>query len=152
MAYQLESITMQADMSPESMQEVTAVWGDIASGRLPLLCRSDGTPTPGLSPVTEYVNYEGVLAGKPYTMRIRAVEADFFAALAQKVEAGELKLYENAAGSIPECSEAAWRMVQEDEQSGNLTIDYSYALESTVPPEYAKDGQAHCYLYVKPVR
>lgn len=152
MAYQLEAVTMTVDMSPESMADVTAVWGDIASGKLPLLCRSDGTPVPGLSPVTEYVEYAGVLDGKPYTMTIRTVKPDFFADLARKTESGEFRLFENAADTIEKCSAAAWEMAQAAEATGDLDIDYSYAVESTVPAEYTEDGQAHCYLYVKTAR
>lgn len=151
MAYQLESITMQADMSPESMAQVTEVWGDIASGRIPLLLNSDGAPAPGAAPVTEYIDYAGVMEGRPYTMTIRAVPPEFFAQMNQRAADGEFRLYETAGATIPECSAAAWGLAQEDETQGRVKIDYSYALESTVPPEYTKDGQAHCYLYVKPL-
>lgn len=106
---------MQTEMRPERMADVTALWADIASSRLPLLHKSDGSFMPGLSPVTEYIDYAGVLAGEPCTMRIRTVGPEFYAELKEKVVSNELRLYEDAADSIGGCTEAAWRQVQEAE-------------------------------------
>lgn len=151
MAYRLDSISMQTDMGPESMASVTEVWADIASGKIPLLCDTDGTYVPKLAPVTEYIDFQGVLRGEPYTMVIRTVRPEYFGNLEERVRKGELKKYETVSetGSIPECSAAAWQLAQQDEQAGNVAIDYSWCLESTVPPDFTPDKKAHCYLYIK---
>lgn len=153
MAYRLSSISIQTDTSPENMQAVTEIWGDIASGKIPLLYDSTGEPAEKLSPVTEYLDFDGVLEGKPYTMVIRTVPYEYFADLEERTKAGELVKYETVSesGSIEECSTEAWQKVQQDEKDGRISIDYSWCLESTVPPDYTPDHTARCYLYVKPL-
>ena len=152
MSYRLDTVAMEVDMSPESMAQVTELWNDIASGKLPLLFTSDGKFIEGASPITEYIDYVGVNSNQPYTMQVRVVESDFFRNLNEKTAAGEFVLFEDSADTIPECSAGAWEKARAQETDGRLRIDYSYAIESTVPPEYTKDGKAHCYLYVRPAR
>lgn len=149
MAYRLDSISFTSDMGPDGMAQVSEIWGDIASGKLPLLVGSDGKPAPGMAPVTEYTEYAGVNEGKPITTTIRVVAPEFFADLNRRTEEGELHLYETAADTIEACSMAAWQLAQAGDKDGTAPIDYSYCIESTVPPQYTKDGQAHCYLYIK---
>lgn len=151
MPYRLDAVEMQTDMSPESMQSVTELWNDIASGKLPLLYTSDGTFVNGLLPVTEYSDYADILDGAPCRMIIRTVEPSYFDELNKKVEEGSYRLYEavSDSGNLPECSEEAWNMAHADDEAGKIKIDYSIAVESTVPGEYTPDGKARCMLYVK---
>lgn len=151
MSYQLQAITMKIDMSPESMAQVAEVWGDIGSGKLPLMYTSTGEPIKDALPITEYMDYSGVNNNEPCTMQIRVVGPHFFGELNERAAAGEFLVFENSADTIPECSEGAWNKVHGLELDGKLKIDYSYAIESTVPAEYTQDGHAHCTLYVKPI-
>ena len=148
MSYQLDAVTFQADMGPEGMAKTAEIWGDIGSGKLPLMFASDGTFNPALMPVTEYTDYETVQSGGPITVTIRMVSPEYLKNLEAR---GGFRRYEteSAAGSIEECSLAAWEQAQRDMAAGSLNIDYSFAVESTVPAQYAPDGKAHCTLLVK---
>lgn len=149
MPYRLEAVTFSADMSPEGMAQVTEIWNDIATGKLPLMMSTDGAFAAGLVPVTEYLDYAGVNYGEPITTRIRMVGPDFFAGLDEDEENGIVRRFELAGDTIDQCSAGAWDMVQAAAQAGELDIDYDYAVESTVPPDIARDGRAHCTLYLR---
>ena len=46
------------------------------------------------------------------------------------------------------CSQKAWEQVNNDCQIGVIERANERDYESNVPPEYTKDGKAHCYLYI----
>ena len=58
MAYTLKSVTLRVEPSAGGMAEVSEVWREIVSGKLPLLHDSDGRFLQGLSPVSRYAHYE----------------------------------------------------------------------------------------------
>ncbi|MBD5559878.1 MAG: hypothetical protein HDQ87_05910 [Clostridia bacterium] len=149
MAYRLESISFRVDGGAAGGAATEAIWNDLVQGKLPLLFDSDGQFVPGLSPVTEYRDFDGRVSSLPCSMTIRAVPGSFFQQMADQMDAGLYKLYTAAGSDIAECSAAVWKMFSEDEDPSVGNVDDPYAVESSVPTEYTKDGKAHSYLWVK---
>lgn len=148
MAYILDSISIKTDSSPEAMAQVTALWQDIVSGRIPLMHDSEGTFQDGLSPITRFEDVS-LASAEPYTMTILTVPAAFFAGLAADVEAGRYRLYEGSdPADIGKSADMAWEAAQKDIADGILDAARLSGYESTVPAQYTPDHQAHCYLYI----
>lgn len=149
MAYILSEVTIRANNSPEGMAQIAQLWQDVAEGRLPLLFDSEHSFRPGISPVSRYSNYASDEQGD-YDLSIIGVQADFFGRLEQQVAEGKYRKYEAAdpAGDIGACTQAAWQQVWEAQAKGELQRAFTQDYESSVPAEYTKDGQAHCYLYI----
>lgn len=147
MAYILDSISMKTDNSPQAMEQTAELWKDIVSGKVPLLYDSDGKFREGLSPVTAFENVS-LTSAEPYTMTILTVPPSFFAELNAGVSSGTYRLYEGTdAADLGKSTDIAWEAVQKDIAAGRLDSTVT-GYESTVPPEYAPDRQAHCCVYI----
>lgn len=147
MAYELQSITLRTDNSEGGLARLDEVWRDIVSGKLPLLYDSDGRFLQGLSPISRYDDYESDETGA-FNLTILMVESDFFAQMEQKVAAGNYKKYDCVGVDSFETTRKAWSQVWEDAASGKLQRAFTEDFESTVPAEYTKDGNDHCFLYI----
>lgn len=147
MAYTLKNITIRTDNSKAGMDKINELWKDIVSGKIPLMFDSEGQFLQGLSPISAYTNYESNETGA-YDLRVFTVTADFFAAMDQKAQGGSYKKYDFDGADISEAASKAWAKVWEDSQAQVISRAFTEDYESTVPAEYTKDGQAHCYLYI----
>lgn len=147
MAYRLSAVTIRANNTDEGMRKIGALWGDIQSGKLPVLFDSDHNFQQGISPVSQYHNYEGDEKGD-YDLSVLGVTADFFRGMEQAVAAGQYRKYEEWDSEMSACAQKAWAKVWQEQQSGTIKRAFSQDYESTVPAEYTKDGKAHCYLYI----
>ncbi|MCH3972994.1 MAG: AraC family transcriptional regulator [Oscillospiraceae bacterium] len=147
MAYLLKEITIHTDNSEGGMSKMGEVWQDIVSGKLPLMFDSAGAFQQGLSPISKYANYESDETGA-YDLTIFTATEDFFARMQERVQAGEYRAYDFDGSSIQEAANKAWNQVWEEKRSGQLCRAFTTDYESTVPGDYAKDGKAHCYLYI----
>lgn len=149
MTYQLSSVTIRTNNTAEGMQKIADIWRDIQNGTLPLLFDSGHTFVLGISPVSMYSNYAADETGD-YDLTIMGVTADFFRKMESLVQEGHYKKYDvcNEDGDIYLCARQAWEKVWEEQQSGVIKRLFSRDYESTVLPEYTKDGKAHCYLYI----
>lgn len=81
MAYKLKEVTIRTSNSEEGTKMISEIWGDITSGKLPLLFDSEHMFQQGVSPVSKYSNYFSDESGD-HDLTIMAVTADFF----QKIE------------------------------------------------------------------
>lgn len=149
MSYKLKEITIRTNNSKEGLDRVNEVWKDISSGKLPLLFNSEHELQKGISPVSRYSNYESNEKGN-YDLTIMAVNADFFKQLNLLTIEGKYVRYEEVdeKGDIESCTMKAWNKVWQNQKSGKINRSFTKDYESTVPKEYAKDGKAHCYLYI----
>jgi len=147
MAYWLKTVTIRTNNKTEGMKKIDAVWSDITTGRIPLLFDSEHNLLPGISPVSQYSNYESDENGD-YDLCITGVTADFFGEMDQAVSAGRYKKYEEAGDDLGLCAKRAWERVWDEQKTGAVRRTYSADYESTVPAAYTKDGKAHCYLYI----
>lgn len=147
MAYQLKTVTIRTDNTEDGMRKITELWQDITSGKLPVLFNSDGQFQEGLSPVARYSNYQSNEKGD-YDLSIVAVTGDFFQNMEKEVQKGQYKKYEVSGEDLSLCARKAWEQVWREQQTGVIQRVFSEDYESTVPAEYAKDGKAHCYLYI----
>ncbi|MDE6401427.1 MAG: AraC family transcriptional regulator [Clostridiales bacterium] len=147
MAYSLKSVTVRADNSENGMKKIAELWNDITSGKIPLIFDSDENFCAGLSPISVYDNYANAEKGE-YDLTVTVVTSEFFAVMDGKVKNGEYIKIEKAGDSISDCANAAWAEVWSMTESGKIFRAFKDDYESTVPPEYTKDGKAHCYLYI----
>lgn len=148
MAYRLEAITLctRGSINVAVMREL---WDDIKHGKLPILFDSEHNFAAGVSPVLKYSDYSMDDRSK-FALSIMGVDRPFFCDIEQKVQFGVYKKYEYSSDifDLEECSKRAWEYVNTDQASGMITRAFTNDFESTVPKEYAKDGKAHCYLYI----
>ena len=149
MPYTLSAVTIRANNTAEGMQRIEELWRDIASGKLPVLFDSGHNFQQGVSPVSLYHNYASDEAGD-YDLSILGVTADFFGQMERLVQQGRYKKYDTCddGGDLGACAQRAWATVWEEQKSGRIRRAFTSDYESTVPPEYTKDGKAHCYLYI----
>ncbi|MBO4990176.1 MAG: AraC family transcriptional regulator [Clostridia bacterium] len=147
MAYLLKSVKIRTGNSEAGMAKIDELWKDIVSGKIPLMFDSEGTFLQGASPVSVYSNYESDERGE-YDLTIFAAKSDFFAEMEGKVAHGEYVKYDESGETIAACADKAWNKVWQDKASGAIERAFTQDFESTVPPEYTKDGKAHCYLYI----
>lgn len=149
MAYTLNEITFRTNNTDDGMKKIDEVWRDITSGKLPILFDSEHNFNRGISPVSRYSNYSSDETGD-YDLSILGVTSDFFAELEQKTAEGHFKKYDigDDNGDLKACTQKAWQKVWTDTKNGVINRSFTEDYESSVPPEYAKDKKAHCYLYI----
>jgi len=149
MAYTVKQVTIRTNNTDEGMQKINEIWQDIESGKLPILFNSEHVFQQGVAPVSKYSDYESDESGD-YDLSIMGVTADFFQKIETEVGKGLYQKYDEADenGNIGACTKKAWEKVWSDQKSGVIARAYTEDYESSVPAEYAKDGKAHCYLYV----
>lgn len=149
MAYILNEITFTTNNTADGMKKIDEVWRDITNGKLPVLFDSEHNFRKGISPVSKYSGYSTDETGD-YNLSIMGVTADFFAEMEQKLADGHLKKYDvsDDSGDIKSCTQGAWEKVWADTKNGKINRSFTCDYESSVPAEYAKDGKAHCYLYI----
>lgn len=147
MSYQLTEVTIRTNNTEESKK--ADLWRDIENGKLPLMFDSDHTFISGVSPVSKYSNYQNTDCGD-YDYSIIAVRSNFFRELENKIAEGKYIKIETSDvnGDEQACAKEAWCIAKEKTDNGSIKRNYIEDFESTVPKEYTKDGQAHCYLYL----
>lgn len=149
MTYFLEQVTICTNNTDEGIQQLSELWQDILSGKLPLLFDSEHNPRQDIIPLVEYCNYENG-AEADYDMSILAVTTKFIEQLEQQTARGFLKKYEasDPKGNLKKCTKKAWESVWADQRTEKIRRAFTYDYESCLPAAQAPDGQAHCYLYI----
>lgn len=149
MSYKLSAVTIRTDNTEEGMKRIQELWGDVTSGKLPLLFDSAHEFRQGISPVSMYSNYASDETGE-YDLSILGVTADFFGQMEILVQKGQYKKYDvsDDDGDIGICTRLAWEKVWEEQKNGLIKRSFTKDYESAVPSEYTKDKKAHCYLYI----
>ncbi|MBV4430989.1 AraC family transcriptional regulator [Clostridium tyrobutyricum] len=149
MAYKLKEVTIRTNNSEEGIKNISDIWKDIVSGKLPILFDSEHVFQQGISPISKYSNYSSDENGD-YDLTIMAVTVDFFQKMDEEVSKGFYKKYDekDESGEISVCTRKAWEKVWSEQKSGDIHRTFTSDFESTVPGEYTKDGKPHCYLYV----
>ena len=146
MSYRLNAITIHVNSAKEYKREMKEIWRDITNGKLPILFDSEHNFQQGISPIYQYSNY----AQNDFDLSVMGVASEFFKQMELKVIEGFYKKYDfsDTNGDMELCSQKAWEQVKADCISGLIERAYICDYESNVPPEYTKDGKAHCYLYI----
>ncbi|WP_411678875.1 AraC family transcriptional regulator [Clostridium thailandense] len=149
MAYKLKEITVRTNNSQEGIKIISEIWGEVLSGKLPILFDSEHNFQQGISPVSKYSNYSSDEKGD-YDLTIMAVTTDFFEKIETLVSKGLYKKYDekDEKGEMGACTRKAWEKVWLEQKSGDIKRAFTEDYESTVPGEYTKDGNPHCYLYI----
>lgn len=149
MAYRVTGVSIQVKNDEEGIKEISMLWEDILSGKIPLLYDSEKNFIKGISPVSEYSDYESDENGL-YNLTIMGVKSDFFTNLEEKVSKGDYKKYDISedSGNLELCTKKAWTQVWQDSKDKVINRAFTKDYESTVPAEFTKDGKAHCYLYI----
>ena len=149
MSYKLDRVTIRTNNTADGMKKIEEVWGDIVSGKIPILYDSAHNFLEGVSPISEYSNYETDENGN-YDLSILGVTAEFFQKIESEVSRGKYKKYDESDenGDIGVCTKKAWQRVWTEQKTSKIKRAYTKDFESTVPAQYTKDGKAHCYLYI----
>ncbi len=147
MAYSFNKVTVRTDNSEAGMAKIAELWQDIMTGKVPFDFIENGQPVKGLSPVSEYSNYESDENGK-YDLSVMSVTVGFFAEMEAKTASGKYVKIDESGENIFVCANKAWQKVWELSACGKINRAFTSDYESTVPAEYCKDGKAHCYLYI----
>lgn len=149
MAYRVTGVSIQVKNDEEGIKDISMLWEDILSGKIPLLYDSEKNFIKGISPVSEYSDYESDENGL-YNLTIMGVKSDFFTNLEEKVSKGDYKKYDISedSGNLELCTKKAWIQVWQDSKDKVINRAFTKDYESTVPAEFTKDGKAHCYLYI----
>ncbi|MBV4417661.1 AraC family transcriptional regulator, partial [Clostridium tyrobutyricum] len=90
MAYKLNKITIRTNNSEEGIKNISDIWKDIVSGKLPILFDSEHVFQQGISPISKYSNYSSDENGD-YDLTIMAVTVDFFQKMDEEVSKGFYK-------------------------------------------------------------
>ena len=149
MAYRVTGVSIRVKNDEEGIKEISKLWEDILSGEIPLLYDSEKKFIKGISPVSEYSDYESDENGL-YNLTIMGVKSDFFNNLEEKVSKGNYKKYDISEDGVDLelCAKKAWTQVWQDSKDKVINRAFTKDYESTVPSEFTKDGKAHCYLYI----
>jgi hypothetical protein len=75
------------------MEKIQALWNDITTGNLPLLCDNEHHPIENVTPISCYSNYTSDEKGT-YDLTIMAETLDFFTKMEEKIAQGTYLLYE----------------------------------------------------------
>lgn len=149
MSYRLNAVTIRTNNTAEGMKKIEEIWSDVTSGKLPVLFDSEHRFQQGISPISMYSNYATDENGD-YDLSILGVTVDFFRQMELLVQDGHYKKYDvsDDGGDLGVCTRQAWEKVWEEQKNGTIKRIFTKDYESAVPPEYTKDGKAHCYLYI----
>lgn len=149
MSYRLNAVTIRTNNTAEGMKKIEEIWSDVTSGKLPVLFDSEHRFQQGISPISMYSNYATDENGD-YDLSILGVTVDFFRQMELLVQDGHYKKYDvsDDGGDLGVCTRQAWEKVWEEQKNGTVKRIFTKDYESAVPPEYTKDGKAHCYLYI----
>lgn len=149
MSYRLNAVTIRTNNTAEGMKKIEEIWSDVISGKLPVLFDSEHRFQQGISPISMYSNYATDENGD-YDLSILGVTVDFFRQMELLVQDGHYKKYDvsDDGGDLGVCTRQAWEKVWEEQKNGTVKRIFTKDYESAVPPEYTKDGKAHCYLYI----
>lgn len=149
MTYQLKAIRTRTNNSQAGMMAIQEIWGDIFSGKLPLLYDSEHKTISETSLLCEYSNYASNEVGD-YDFTIMAVLPPFIIKLEEDVEKGVYKKYDvtNEDNDLVQCTTEAWQQVWTDSQNNTIQRSFTKDYECSIPDTYSPDGKAHCYLYI----
>ena len=149
MSYKLDKVTIRTNNTTDEIKKIEEVWNDISSGKLPILFDNEHNFLQGISPISEYSNYETDENGD-YDFSILGVTSEFFKKIEMEVSKGKYKKYDESDenGNIGVCTKRAWEKVWAEQKANKIKRAYTRDFESTVPAKYTKDGKAHCDLYI----
>ena len=77
MSYKLDKVTIRTNNTTDGIKKIEEVWNDISSGKLPILFDNEHNFLQGISPISEYSNYETDENGD-YDFSILGVTSEFF--------------------------------------------------------------------------
>lgn len=147
MGYKLNNVSIKTDNSLEEIKKIDALWKDILSGKLPLLLDSEGHFQNGILPIAKYHHYESDGFGQ-YELTIIGETNDFFQKMEEQVQNGLYIKIDESGEDVSICTKAAWQKVWSLQQTQKISRAFTQDFESSIPSAYAKDGKAHCYLYI----
>ena len=149
MNYHLTNVTLTTDNTIEGMEKIQALWNDITTGNLPLLCDNEHHPIENVTPTSCYSNYTSDEKGT-YDLTIMAETLDFFTKMEEKIAQGTYLLYEetNDEGNIEACTKQAWIRIWDDQNKQLIKRSFTKDYEASIPKAFSKDNKAHCYVYI----
>ncbi len=149
MAYAIEEVTIKAGNSPQDMAKITALWHDIAQGKLAILLDSNGKARENITPIACYHTYTSI---NPFafSLTVKAVPEEFYKNLEVDTKKGFFKKYieSDVHGNVSTAIRLAWEKVWNDHNAGFIKRTFIRDYEASIPVEFSADGKAYCVLYI----
>ena len=127
MSYILKEVVLRTNNTPEGMEKISQLWGDILSKKISLLPENKNELL-----ISKYSNYESDENGE-YDLTIMRRELKFL-----------LKIDDN----IENCARKVWNRVWEDKKNNKLNRVYIEDYQLDILPIFSQDGKCHSILYI----
>ena len=123
MSYKLDKVTIRTNNTTDGIKKIEEVWNDISSGKLPILFDNEHNFLQGISPISEYSNYETDENGD-YDFSILGVTSEFFKKIEMEVSKGKYKKYDESDenGDIGVCTKRAWEKFGQNKKQIRLNV------------------------------
>ena len=131
MSYILKEIVLRTNNTPEGMEKISQLWGDILSKKISLLPENKNELL-----ISKYSNYESDENGK------------FLLKLDERVKNREFIKYEEIDDNIENCARKVWNRVWEDKKNNKLNRVYIEDYQLDILPIFSQDGKCHSILYI----
>ena len=130
MSYILKEVVLRTNNTPEGMEKISQLWGDILSKKISLLPENKNELL-----ISKYSNYESDENGE-YDLTIMRRELKFLLKLDERVKNREFIKYEEIDDNIENCARKVWNRVYIED----------YQLD--ILPIFSQDGKCHSVLYI----
>lgn len=147
MSYRLESVSIKTSNALDGIEQINALWQDIASGKLPLLFNNEGKLQKEISPIAKYHHYESNTLGQ-YELTIMGVTNDFFQTIEEQAQNGFFIKIDESGEDVAEATQKAWQLVWSYQQDNRIHRAFLEDFEWGISDAYTEDKKAHCYLYI----
>lgn len=133
---------MRTNNTPEGMEKISQLWGDILSKKISLLPENKNELL-----ISKYSNYESDENGE-YDLTIMRRELKFLLKLDERVKNREFIKYEEIDDNIENCARKVWNRVWEDKKNNKLNRVYIEDYQLDILPIFSQDGKCHSILYI----
>lgn len=142
MSYILKEVVLRTNNTPEGMEKISQLWGDILSKKISLLPENKNELL-----ISKYSNYESDENGE-YDLTIMRRELKFLLKLDERVKNREFIKYEEIDDNIENCARKVWNRVWEDKKNNKLNRVYIEDYQLDILPIFSQDGKCHSILYI----
>lgn len=142
MSYILKEVVLRTNNTPEGMEKISQLWGDILSKKISLLPENKNELL-----ISKYSNYESDENGE-YDLTIMRRELKFLLKLDERVKNREFIKYEEIDDNIENCARKVWNRVWEDKKNNKLNRVYIEDYQLDILSIFSQDGKCHSILYI----
>lgn len=142
MSYILKEVVLRTNNTPEGMEKISQLWGDILTKKISLLPENKNELL-----ISKYSNYESDENGE-YDLTIMRRELKFLLKLDERVKNREFIKYEEIDDNIENCARKVWNRVWKDKKNNKLDRAYIEDYQLDILSIFSQDGKCHSILYI----